>query len=260
MISDQQEAVIADMVEKQNPDNWDFHFTRVLRDWEKEQLLILVQLLSVVQLQESQEDCIEWKWSKSLTFSVKSAYSKWEDKKFREYKELYAVWKNICPPKVELFAWMAVQECVSTRSVLVRRGILNIEHGLCPFCNVEEETPNHLLLLCNVARKVWDEVMVWWNLVWVSPASIKNLFLFWEGFKFKNLAKSCWQATFYAVLWTIWLCRNDTVFNNKAWEVDDIMDLVKTRMAVWIKGRFNLHVYSVEDFKWNLDGIRKVKV
>ncbi|KAG5561231.1 hypothetical protein RHGRI_004303 [Rhododendron griersonianum] len=120
MISAQQEAMIADIVDSRNQDNWDFHFTRGLRDWENVQLLTLVQLLSVVQLYESQEDCIEWSWSKNLTFSVKSAYSKWEDQKFIEDKELYEVWKNIGPPKVELFAWMAVQECVSTRSALVR--------------------------------------------------------------------------------------------------------------------------------------------
>ncbi|KAG5541486.1 hypothetical protein RHGRI_021344 [Rhododendron griersonianum] len=234
MISNQKQAVIADIVDKQNQDNWDSHFTRELRDWEKNQLGILVHLVSVVQFQESQEDCIQWKWSKSLTFSVKSVYSKWEEQKFREDKELFAVWKNICPPKVELFAWMAVQECISTRSALVRRGILNLEHGSCPFCNLEEETPSHILIMCDVARR--------------------------KCFNFKNLEKACWQATFFATLWTLWLCRNDKVFNNKTWEVDDILDLVKTRVALWIKGSFNLHHYSVQDFKWNLEGIRKVKV
>ncbi|KAG5549896.1 hypothetical protein RHGRI_015012 [Rhododendron griersonianum] len=63
MISVQKEAMIADIMDKQNQDNWDFHFTRHLRDWEKHQLGILVQLVSVVQLQESQEDSIQWKWS-----------------------------------------------------------------------------------------------------------------------------------------------------------------------------------------------------
>lgn len=35
MISVQKEAMIADIMDKQNQDNWDFHFTRHLRDWEK---------------------------------------------------------------------------------------------------------------------------------------------------------------------------------------------------------------------------------
>lgn len=35
--------------------------------------------------------------------SVKSAYSKCEDHKFVENKEIFSTWKNIYPPKIELF-------------------------------------------------------------------------------------------------------------------------------------------------------------
>lgn len=37
-------------------------------------------------------------------------------------------------------------------------------------------------------------------------------------------------------------------------------ELVKTRMVMWIKEKFNVTVYSIEDFKWNLDGFRKVSI
>lgn len=52
----------------------------------------------------------------------------------------------------------------------------------------------------------------------------------------------------------------NVVFNNKAWDKDEMVDLVKTRMALWIKGKYNVNDYFVEDFKRNLDGIRKVKI
>ncbi|KAI8561844.1 hypothetical protein RHMOL_Rhmol04G0373500 [Rhododendron molle] len=42
---------------------------------------------------------------------------------------------------------------------------------------------------------------------------------------------------------------NEIVFNNKAIEACDVMDLVKTRIVVWIKSKFNLKDYLVEDFK-----------
>lgn len=41
--------------------------------------------------------------------------------------------------------------------------------------------------------------------------------------------------------------------------MEEITDLVKTRMAIWIKGKFDIKDYSIEDFKWNLAGIRKTK-
>ncbi|KAF7136078.1 hypothetical protein RHSIM_Rhsim08G0187000 [Rhododendron simsii] len=95
---------------------------------------------------------------------------------------------------------MAIQGLIASKSVLVSRGILNSNTDQCPYCNSVGETPNHLLLLCNVARRVWEE------------------------------------ASFYSGVWTLWTCRNELVYRNKMWEVEEIADLVKTRMTIWIKG------------------------
>ncbi|KAI8557584.1 hypothetical protein RHMOL_Rhmol04G0021400 [Rhododendron molle] len=86
--------------------------------------------------------------------------------------ELYAIWKNICPPKAKLFAWMAIQSCIASKSVLVSRGILNNNIDLCPLCNLEGETSNHLPLLCQYAWQTWTAIIQWWKLVWVSPPSL----------------------------------------------------------------------------------------
>lgn len=126
--------------------------------------------------------------------------------RYVEDKELFIIWKNICLPKVELIVWMPIQNCISAKSVLVRRGILDNSHNICPLCNIEEESLDHLLLLCNVARKVWDEIFVWWQMTWNCQTTFKGLFLSWDSIRFKNLERICWQATFYAVVWSIWLC------------------------------------------------------
>ncbi|KAF7112545.1 hypothetical protein RHSIM_RhsimUnG0218600 [Rhododendron simsii] len=73
------------------------------------------------------------------------------------------------------------------KSVLVRRGILDNSHNICPLCNIGEESPDHLLLLCKVARKVWDEIFVWWQMNWNCPTTFKALFLSWDSIRFKNL-------------------------------------------------------------------------
>lgn len=70
-----------------------------------------------------------------------------------------------------------------------------------------------------------------------------DVVIYWDSIRFQNLEKFCWQATFYDVISTIWTSRNESVFNNRVWEVDEISDLVKTRMAIWIKGRFNISAY-----------------
>lgn len=50
------------------------------------------------------------------------------------------------------------------------------------------------------------------------------------------------------------------VFRNKVWEIEEVIDLVKTRMAIWVKGVYNIKDYSVDDFIRSLDGIRKLKI
>ncbi|KAI8559205.1 hypothetical protein RHMOL_Rhmol04G0155100 [Rhododendron molle] len=78
--------------------------------------------------------------------------------------------------------------------------------------------------------------------------------------RFKNLEKFLWETTFHATTWSLWLVRNDLVFNNASWRVEDLGELIKTRIAMWIKAKFDIEVYSVENFKGYLDGMRKVKV
>ncbi|KAI8542690.1 hypothetical protein RHMOL_Rhmol08G0158300 [Rhododendron molle] len=129
MLSTQKDAMIADMVDSENQGHWKFQFTRRLHDWEEDQLNILGHLLNVVQLQDSQEDSLQRKWSKDLSF-------------------------------------------------LVNKGILNSNFGQCLSCNSAQETPNHLLLLCDVAKRVWEDVIFWCNLVWVCPPNLKSLLAF----------------------------------------------------------------------------------
>lgn len=113
MLSTQKDAMIADLVNPRGQRYWNLLFKRQLRVWEDELYQNLLQILGAVQIQSSDEDCLQWRWSKDLNFSVKSAYSKWEEQSFVEGRELMAVWKNNVPQKVELFVWMAMQKLYS---------------------------------------------------------------------------------------------------------------------------------------------------
>lgn len=43
--------------------------------------------------------------------------------------------------------------------------------------------------------------------------------------------------------------RNDFFFNNASWRVEDVGELIKTIVAMWIKSKFDLKVHTVEEFK-----------
>ncbi|KAF7151240.1 hypothetical protein RHSIM_Rhsim02G0189800 [Rhododendron simsii] len=157
-LSTQKEAMVADIVDDQNQDNWKFQFRRDLYDWERDQLQNLVQCscMNLMMTAFSGGGAkISFFQSSLLILNGKNI------DRYVEDKELFTVWKNTCPPKVELIVWDGHSaRIVSAKSVLVRRGILDNRHNICPLCNIEEESPDHLLLLCNVARKLWDEIFV----------------------------------------------------------------------------------------------------
>lgn len=94
----------------------------------------------------------------------------------------------------------------------------------------------------------------------MRPPDLESLWQWWASHRFKNLELKYWWTCFYAVLWTIWIGRNDRVFNKGEWDDELMLDMVMTRMALWIKGKCNIKNYSVDDFKRCLDGIRRLRL
>ncbi|XP_058211699.1 uncharacterized protein LOC131323875 [Rhododendron vialii] len=172
---------------------------------------------------------------------------------------LGSLWKNLCPPKVELLAWKALQERLATRSVLMSRNIV-VNDVLCSFCSLFLETPNHLLLHCHFSWCVWSQVLDWWHTNWVCPSSIADLMCGWFDNNFRKLEKHIWKVCFYATIWSIWMMRNGCIFKNATASSEEVVDIIKFRVAMWIKVKFNVRMYTVEDFKRFLDGIRSLNL
>lgn len=241
--------------------NWNLLFRRIRYDGEIQQLEDLQQRLHAVTLDHSKRDLLKWRWASDGCFSVKSVYNKWEQSGNARNLVLETIWKNLSPPKVEIFAWMALQDRVPTRSVLQSRNlILDGNSALCPLCSMHLETPQHLFLHCKFSWNVWSLILDWWHVRWVCPQSLEALFTWWFDNRFRNLENHLWETTFFAIIWSLWLARNDYVFNNASTGVGQVGEVIKTRVAMWIKVKFDIKVYTVEDFKGFLDGVRKVKL
>ncbi|XP_058185686.1 uncharacterized protein LOC131302911 [Rhododendron vialii] len=229
-------------------DRWNLHFGRGLRDWETLQVQELKQKLQLVFLDSSSRDSLNWRWSSDIRFLVKSVYNQWESNGHSRSPVIDALWKNLSPPKVEIFAWMAIQSKVATRSILLGRNlILEGESTRCPFCSLHLETPQHLFLHCHFSWDVWSQILDWWHVQWVCPASLEAHFRWWVDNRFRKLEKKLWEATFFATLWSLWLVRNEYVFNNATSRVEVIGEHVKSRVAMWIKAMFDIKVFLERD-------------
>ncbi|KAI8531863.1 hypothetical protein RHMOL_Rhmol11G0168900 [Rhododendron molle] len=259
--SNQLDMVLSDICGGRGSADWNLQFRGTLRVRENQQYEELKQRLIGVTLEPSKQDSLQWIWTADKVFSVKSVYRQWESFAQSQNTLLGSVWRNLSPPKVEIFSWLAVQDKVATRSVLLQRNVISESQlAMCPLCALIVETPQHLLLHCRFAWAVWSGIVDWWNLQWACPSSVVELAPWWFGNRFRNLEKHIWEVCFLAILWSIWLTRNDYIFNGATTQASKVVDLVKTRVATWMKAKFDIKVYTVEDFKGYLNGIRKVKV
>ncbi|CAL5349406.1 unnamed protein product [Camellia sinensis] len=88
----------------------------------------------------------------------------------------------------------------------------------------------------------------WWGVQWVMPGSLSGLFDWWAGYKYKNLEAKTWKAVLLAALWSIWKHRNKCKFREKQSNLENLNELIKIRVAIWVKSNARRLYYSVQDF------------
>ena len=119
------------------------------------------------------------------------------------------LWKMKVPLKIKIFTWYLRRGVVLTKDNLARRNWQGSTK--CMFCH-HDETIKHLFFECQFARSIWSAIQVASNLY--QPSSVANIFGNWlHGID--NTFRKHLRVGAIALLWSLWLCRNDRVFNAK---------------------------------------------
>jgi hypothetical protein len=167
----------------------------------------LLQCLATVHL-SPQPDKFCWNLLKNGEFSMDSMYNALIHQNIL-VDDNKMIWKMKIPLKTKVFGWYLHRGVILTKDNLVKRDW----HGnkSCVFCH-HGETIKHLFFQCRFARSIWSIIQVASDLY--PPRSVANIFGNWlHGIdnRFRTLIRV--GALF--VLWSLWLCRNDKVFNDK---------------------------------------------
>ncbi|XP_058749790.1 uncharacterized protein LOC131622764 [Vicia villosa] len=180
----------------------------------------LLQLFSAATVSNYQSDSIFWQHEEGDVFTVSSCYNVL----CRHYipfgpdncydSAFFAIWKVEVPIKVKAFEWRCFVNKISTKDSLLSKGILNSSSNLeCVFCDDFDESLNHSFLLCRNVVIVWKEMVVWIGMCFNSILDFKENFWFWSYFcHFKKVKREKER-----IVWSLWLLRNDIVFNNSSW-------------------------------------------
>lgn len=234
--------------------DWFLEFRRPLLAWEEEEVSRLHTLLrSAPVVRVISPDIWKWRADSSGMYSAASGYRRCESLLGPDRKVVGEVWNNCAPPKVKFFGWLAWLGKVKTSSYLQRIGILDKAANVsCVFCQNEVESVNHILLFCPFVWLLWSQIMKWWGVQWVMPNSVEGLLQWWSFCKMKKLEKVIWKVVPLAVLWSTWKHRNDCVFNGSQPNLEDLCEVVKVRIALWVKSSPAKVEFSINDVVFNL--------
>ncbi|GLT32030.1 hypothetical protein SLA2020_067240 [Shorea laevis] len=234
--------------------NWHFQWRRGLHCWEEQEVLELKKMIQDTTIIRGKDDIWEWSYSKDGVYSTKTAYQALTREQGVEQQEmaLHKVWNTFVPNKIAAFSWQVLQDKIPTKMNLIKRGITHgIEDCKCDFCGNQMEEASHLFIHCEVAHNLWNACYRWWG---INSALDKDcLKVFHQHSSLINMTekKEGWSCIWFAVIWTIWLARNERIFRGKEVDNNRLLELVQLRSFNWIKCRSGSCLFSLSDWFQN---------
>ena len=113
---------------------------------------------------------------------------------------------------------------------LFKRGLIHLDSSLCAFCGKEVETVEHLFFDCYLSWKVWMLCCSLWGVNWVTHKEPVIFFMAWQFAISDSERFKIWRMVFFAISWSIWLHRNDIVFNRKMFDLNQLIEIIKVRL------------------------------
>ncbi|KAL4353692.1 hypothetical protein GQ457_06G031150 [Hibiscus cannabinus] len=234
-------GVVAEFGSKANGEwVWNIPLRRQLFDWEIEIWNSLLALLQGCRLNNFDHDWLSWGGSGSGEFSIKSVTNILHSSLPLCKEWIKQVWRGVAPPKVEIFMWLVIRQRIPVRVELAARGLsLSPNNNVfCPLCGQAPESVVHLMFNCIVTWKVWMSCLAFWGLSGVFPGDPESFLVAWHGSCVSKSKDSIWHLLPYAILWSIWLFRNDIVFAKSNFDFTRLFFLVRTRAASWFRARW----------------------
>ncbi|KAL4582984.1 hypothetical protein LXL04_007548 [Taraxacum kok-saghyz] len=177
-----------------------------------------------------------WGLENSKIYSVRSLRVVLDENMLDEATRA-TIWAIQVPIKVNVFVWRLRPNRLPTRVNLEKRGMV-LQDYKCVCCNVEEETVQHLLVDCGMAKELLA-VTGFWAASLNFPLiinSTEDLFS-QQPHPPRSKEKEASEVIARALLWTLWRFRNGLLFEGKVKTTQQLLMEVKEVAYNWIKSR-----------------------
>ncbi|XP_030483308.2 uncharacterized protein LOC115699905 [Cannabis sativa] len=234
--------------------SWNFKFRRNLMEREMPNLIVLLQLLEHIRLLNILEDIRLWKPDPSGIFSCKSTFN-WftSDQNFGDLFWTKTLWKSTCPIKVKVFGWLVALGKINVHPMMQkRRPFICLSPGWCVCCKKSNEEVAHLFLGCCLAQRLWIKLLNAFEIQWVLPGSVPLMMVSKVGGR--KGRSYLWRTAVLAIIWVIWLERNNRIFEGIEASVEDLWEKVRFWTAVWVYKTKSFEQFSFLDLNrdWRL--------
>ncbi|XP_057744025.1 uncharacterized protein LOC130961983 [Arachis stenosperma] len=196
-----------------------FQWRRELFQWELELVHQLQERLRPVKLSTGKKDNVVWKFDNKGVFSTNSFMQVLQSEtlldEITSYSFTSSIWRGVVPPRIEIFSWFVLVGRVNTKERMTRLGVIIHSNNICVLYKKDLESVQHLFLLYELTWQVWCTWLRSFGRAWTIPGIMIELFESWTGRHNRKQEQKMWLTRFFAVIWNIWLERNDSIFNNK---------------------------------------------
>ncbi|XP_076941489.1 uncharacterized protein LOC143611066 [Bidens hawaiensis] len=156
-------------------------------------------------------------------------------------------WDGWMPIKCNVLAWRAEQDRIPTKIALNKRG-MGLSEDSCPFCELHQESANHIFIGCIFAAEIWDRIAVWCRLDPIFVFEVRDILVLAKCLKKPKLNKRVAHCIVVTALWSMWNARNEMIFQDKEAKAYEVVSKIKSCSYFWIQNRSRFK--SIEWSDW----------
>jgi hypothetical protein len=115
-------------------------------------------------------------------------------------------------------------------------------------CKKSEESIEHLLLHCEVARDLWSYILTLFGLKWVMSRMVLDLLTSWGASFMYGPVKEVWRLVPLCLMWCIWREQNVPHFEDVEISMVELKKRLLNTLYIWIAFHHSLNVFTYADF------------
>eukprot|EP00253_Pinus_taeda_P026720 PITA_26720 len=188
-------------------------------------------------------DILRWGYLPKGSYSTSEAYNLVGDFPIRPDPLWGRIWSFKAWPKITHFLWMVGHKKILTWDRLRRHNFQG--PSICHNCFQNEETQQHLLDTCPLAKQIWDKISFRCQRRCKVNNDIIDTIRQWPKSPYScAILNYLWNIIPGITLWNLWKERNRRIFKNQ----NSPIEIIWNRLKGNLRETMLLHPWTKEDF------------